>query len=94
VVISAALAVLRSGAITGAVALRAMPEEGGSVLVDYLGSTVRGTVKRVDQDGRKLEIATEDGDTLTFSLNRATATFTADGSQTGARLRFESPPGY
>jgi hypothetical protein len=71
-----------------------MPEVGGSVLIDFLGSTVSGTVRRVDRDGRRVEVMTEEGDTLTFSLNRATATFTADGSQTGPRLRFESSPDY
>lgn len=68
--------------------LRAMPQLGGSVLVDYLGATVAGTVKQIDDDGRRLEVLTEDGATLSFSLNRATATFTADGGQTAARLRF------
>jgi hypothetical protein len=71
-----------------------MPEVGGAILVDYLGATLRGTVRVVDPDGRRLEVTTEDGDTLTFSLNRATATFTEDGSQTGARLRFEPAPDY
>jgi hypothetical protein len=70
-----------------------MPVVGGAVLIDYLGSTLRGTVGRVEPDGRRLEVLTEDGDTLTFSLNRATATFTADGSQIGPRLRFESQAG-
>jgi hypothetical protein len=68
--------------------LRAMPQLGGPVLVDYLGATVAGTVKQIDDDGRRLEVLTEDGATLSFSLNRATATFTADGGQTAARLRF------
>ncbi|MGO9886131.1 MAG: hypothetical protein ACLPV4_24325 [Solirubrobacteraceae bacterium] len=68
--------------------LRAMPEIGRPVLIDYLGVTLAGTVVRVLQDGRRIEVETEDGATLTFELNRATATFTADGSQTGARLRF------
>ena len=67
-----------------------MPVVGGAVLIDYLGSTRRGTVRRLDQDGRVLEVATEDGDALTFTLNRATATFTADGSQTGPRLSFQA----
>ncbi len=67
-----------------------MPEIGRPVLIDYLGVTLAGTVVRVLQDGRRIEVETEDGATLTFELNRATATFTADGSQTGARLRFAS----
>lgn len=65
-----------------------MPELGGVVLIDHLGSTVAGVVSHVDGDGRRLEVETEDGATTTFVLNRATATFTAGGGQTGARLRF------
>jgi hypothetical protein len=65
-----------------------MPELGGAVLVDYLGVTVRGTVHAIDGDGRQLKVLTEDGATLTFVLNRATAMFTVDGGQTAPRLRF------
>jgi hypothetical protein len=65
-----------------------MPQVGGPVLIDYLGSTVPGTVKEVEQDGRRLEVVTEDGATLSFELNRATAMFTAGGGQTAPRLRF------
>ncbi len=65
-----------------------MPEVGRSVLVDYLGVTVHGTVKEVADEGRRLEVVTEDGATLTFELNRATAMFTAGGGQTAPRLRF------
>ena len=67
-----------------------MPELGGSVMIEYLGSTVRGTVKDVADGGRRLEVMTEDGATLTFALNRATAMFTAGGGQTAPRLRFVS----
>ena len=70
--------------------LRAMPHVGGRVLIDYLGSTVDGVVQHVDDDGRRLQVLTEDAATLTFTLNRATATFTLDGGQTGPRLRFVS----
>jgi hypothetical protein len=65
-----------------------MPQPGGSVLIDYLGTTVHGTVKEVSDEGRCLEVVTEDGTTLTFALNGATATFTAGGGQTAPRLRF------
>jgi hypothetical protein len=68
-----------------------MPEIGGEVLIDYLGSTVAGTVESVTAQGRRLEVETEDGGHLTFTLNGATATFTADGLQSGARLRFKTP---
>jgi hypothetical protein len=70
-----------------------MPQPGGSVQIDYLGSTVSGTVSDVADDGRRLEVVTDDGVSLTFTLNRATATFTADGGQTGPRLRFTSAGG-
>jgi hypothetical protein len=65
-----------------------MPEAGRPVLIEYLGSTIRGTVKEVAAEGRRLEVVTEDGATLTFELNRATAMFTAGGGQTAPRLRF------
>ncbi len=68
--------------------LRALPQVGGRVLIDYLGSTVRGTVREIAEEGRRLEVLTEDGRTMTFALNRATATFTAGGGQTAPRLRF------
>jgi hypothetical protein len=70
------------------VPLRAMPELGGAVLVEYLGVTVRGVVHGIEADGRRLEVVTEDGATLTFALNRATGMFTVDGGQTAPRLRF------
>jgi hypothetical protein len=65
-----------------------MPEPGRRVVIDYLGSSVDGTVKAVADDGRRLEVVTEEGETLTFELNRATAMFTAGGGQTAPRLRF------
>jgi hypothetical protein len=58
-------------------------------MVNFLGSSVRGTVDSIEPDGRRLCVTTEDGETLFFALNRATATFTAEGEQTGARLAFD-----
>jgi hypothetical protein len=69
--------------------LRAMPQVGATVSIEYLGATVRGVVDSVDGEGRLLFVETEDGRSMQFTLNRATATFTADGGQTGARLRFD-----
>jgi hypothetical protein len=66
-----------------------MPQVGGLVTVNFLGGTVRATVGSVSADGRRLEVTTEEGETLAFALNRATATFTSEGHQTGARLTFE-----
>jgi len=59
------------------------------VIVNFLGCTVRATVRTVAPDGRALEVSTEEGEVLAFALNGATATFTAEGHQTGARLTFE-----
>ena len=67
-----------------------MPELGGPVLIDYLSVTVAGTVRQISDGGRQLEVVTEEGTTIAFTLNRATATFTADGGQTAPRLRFTS----
>jgi hypothetical protein len=69
-----------------------MPRVGGAVVVNFLGSTIRGTVDEIADDARRLRVTTEDGETLWFALNRATATFTAEGHQTGARLSFEPDP--
>jgi hypothetical protein len=51
------------------------------------GAGVVATARRVA--GRSVKVTTEHGRALTFVLNRATATFTGDGGQTGLRLRFE-----
>jgi hypothetical protein len=69
--------------------LRVMPRVGATVSIEYLGATVRGVVDGIEGDGRLLFVETEDGRSMQFTLNRATATFTADGGQTGARLRFD-----
>ena len=69
-------------------ALRVMPTVGAEVIIDHLGATEHGVVQSVDAEARCVEVATEEGRTVSFSLNRATATFTAGGGQTGARLRF------
>jgi hypothetical protein len=66
-----------------------MPRVGLAVSIEYLGTTVRGVVEAVDEEGRRVTVHTEEGGTVHFSLNRATATFTVDGTQTGARLRFD-----
>jgi hypothetical protein len=58
-------------------------------VVIYLGETVPGVVQHVDQDGRRLVVMTEDGDAVTFLLGAATAIYTAEGRQWGARLAFD-----
>ena len=69
-----------------------MPVVGAAVIVDHLGGTEHGVVAAVDALGPSVRVTTEHGRTITFVLNRATATFTSDGGQTGSRLRFEPPP--
>ncbi|MFZ0388321.1 MAG: hypothetical protein WAL22_21845 [Solirubrobacteraceae bacterium] len=70
-------------------ALRVMPIVGAAVIIDHLGSTEHGIVASVDAHERSVKVTTEHGRALMFVLNRATATFTSDGGQTGSRLRFE-----
>ena len=68
--------------------LRSMPRVGGRVVVNFLGATVHGTVRSVS-DGRAPAGGGDRGRRdAAFALNRATATFTAEGQQTGARLTF------
>jgi hypothetical protein len=47
------------------------------VIVRDLGWTATGTVQRVADDGRTIEVATETGDQITFTLRPATARFAA-----------------
>jgi hypothetical protein len=68
-----------------------MPVIGAAVIIDHLGSTEHGVVASVNPHERSVGVTTDRGRTLTFMLNRATATFTSDGGQTGSRLRFEQP---
>jgi len=65
-----------------------MPRVGGPVRIEHLGLTEGGVVRAVDLAARRVEVMTDDGRVVGFALNPATATFTIDGSQTGARLRF------
>ena len=66
-----------------------MPVVGADVIVDHLGTVEHGIIDSVDPEARTVRVRTERGGMLTFALNRATATFTTDGGQTGSRLRFE-----
>jgi predicted thioesterase len=72
-------------------ALRVMPTVGAEVAIDHLGAIEYGVVRAVDPTTRTVEVATDDGRTVQFALNRATARFTAGGGLTGARLRFAEP---
>jgi hypothetical protein len=69
-------------------ALRVMPTIGAEVLIDHLGVVQRGVVASIDPDARSLQVATDDEQLQTFTLNRATARFTLRGDLAGPRLRF------
>lgn len=67
---------------------RAMPYAGRRVLVIHLAAVVPGVVERVEEDGRRLQVLTEEAEELEFVLDPATASFTLAGGQTQARLHF------
>ncbi|HWK17211.1 MAG TPA: hypothetical protein VNR66_07135 [Solirubrobacteraceae bacterium] len=71
---------------------RVVPHVGSPVTVIYLGATVLGIVTQVDDDGRRLVVLTEEGESLSFVLAAATATYTTEGRQWGARLVFGDEP--
>ena len=71
---------------------RVVPHVGSAVTVIYLGATVPGVVEQVDDDGRRLIVLTEEGESLSFVLAAATATYTTEGRQWGARLLFGDEP--
>jgi len=54
-----------------------MPIVGAGVVVRDLGWTATGTVQHVAEDGRTIEVTTETGEHLTFTLSPATARFAA-----------------
>jgi len=54
-----------------------MPVLGAAVLVRDLGWTARGVVERIADDGRTIEVTTDSGDQMKFTLSPATARFTA-----------------
>jgi hypothetical protein len=59
-----------------------------SVTVRYLAVTVPGVIAEVHEHGRTL-LVRADGETVAFTLNPATATFTTDAGGSRARLVFD-----
>ena len=57
--------------------VRAMPIVGGAVLVRDLGWTATGIVSQIAEDGRTIEVTTDSGDQITFTLSPATGRFAA-----------------
>lgn len=67
---------------------REQPRVGTRVEIAFLGADVPGTVEEIHDDGRRLVVLADDGELHLFRLSPITGRFTADGAQTGARLRF------
>jgi hypothetical protein len=67
---------------------RRVPREGGRVLVVFLDARAPGTVVRVAEGQREVEVELEDGERLRFRLVPATGVFrSVDANR--ARLLFE-----
>ncbi len=69
-------------------AIRALPNIGDPVTVAFLSAQVDGVVAGADADRRSVNVVTDDGETVSFALNRATGRWLSDGRQSGARLLF------
>jgi hypothetical protein len=67
---------------------RAVPHVGDHVTVAFLAARVAGVVTHIDDSSLRIDVRTEEGETVHFALNRATGSFLADGQQSGARLLF------
>jgi hypothetical protein len=65
-----------------------MPIVGGQVLVRRLGHMSRGVVEQVGDGGRTIKVTTERGESISFTLSRATARFTAHTREGTAQLTF------
>jgi hypothetical protein len=66
---------------------RPLPHVGAATRVAHFGGGFeRGTVLAVDDDGRRVEVLCEGGETLVFVLSPATARFVAAGHAHGPRL--------
>jgi hypothetical protein len=66
---------------------RPVPRVGARARVAYFGGSFEAaTVVAVGDDGRRVEVRCDGGDTLEFALNRATARFVAAGASNGVRL--------
>lgn len=68
--------------------VRRLPQVGGEVTVAYLGTNVAGVIVEVEDEGRRVTVATEDEATVTFVLNPASARFLGGEGWT-ARLIFD-----
>ena len=67
---------------------RVQPHVGQSVTVVFLAERVQGTVTAVDPDHRGLDVRTEEGELIRFTLQPTTGRFQS-GGQFGPRLYFD-----
>jgi hypothetical protein len=66
---------------------RPFPRIGARARISHFGGGFEAaTVTAVHDDGRRLEVRCQEGETLEFALSPATARFVAAGSSHGARL--------
>jgi hypothetical protein len=66
---------------------RPLPRVGAPVRICHFGGGFeRGTITAVEADGRRLLVRGEDGGSMPFELNAATARFLAAGNAQGTRL--------
>jgi hypothetical protein len=77
---------------------RPVPRIGARARIAHFGGTFElGTVVAISEEGRRVSVRGETGDTLEFVLSPATARFVAAGAAHGPRLelldRMERPGG-
>ncbi len=66
---------------------RPLPRVGARARIAHFGGSFeRGTVVAVSEEGRRLRVRGETGETLEFVLSPATARFIAGGTSHGPRL--------
>jgi hypothetical protein len=68
--------------------IRAIPRIGDPVTVAFLSAQIGGVVAGADDERRSVNVVTDEGETVSFALNRATGRFLSEGRQSGARLLF------
>lgn len=65
-----------------------MPRVGDHVTVAFLATRTPGVIEHVDDDLHRLRVLTDDGERISFTLNRAIGRFVAEAPGSGARLLF------
>ncbi len=61
-------------------------------IAHFGGSFEAGRILAVHEDGRRVDVAGESGESYVFELNPATARFIVAGDRHGPRLELLSPP--